>query len=43
MVTIDKEEYIRYIFDYIECQPDEIGFNNDNNRNFDICIGFGGT
>ena len=43
IVTVSKDEYIRYIFDYIECQPDDIGFNNEGNRNFDIYIGFGGS
>ena len=43
MVTVDKDETIRYFFDYIECQPDDLGFNNEGNRNFDIYIGFGGS
>ena len=43
MVTVSKDEHIRYLFDFIECQPDDLGFNNEGNRNFDIYIGFGGS
>lgn len=43
MVTVGKEESIRYLFDYIESQPDDLGFNNEGSRNFDIFIGFGGS
>jgi len=43
MVTVDKEEFIQYLFEYIECQPDDLGFADELSRNFDISIGFGGS
>ena len=43
MVSVDKEEYIQYLFNYIECQPEELGFADELSRKFDICIGFGGS
>ena len=28
MVPVDKEEYIQYFFNYIECQPNDLGFSD---------------
>jgi len=43
MVSADREEFIQYLFDYVECQPDDLGFADELSRNFDISIGFGGS
>ena len=43
MLTVDPQEYIQYLFTYIECQPNELGFSDELIRKFDIYIGFGGS
>lgn len=31
------------MFDFVENQPEDLGFNNELERKFDICVGFGGA
>jgi hypothetical protein len=33
---------VQYLFDFVENQPEDLGFNNELERKFDICVGFGG-
>jgi len=41
-VQIDPEERVQYLFDYVDLQPEDLGFNNEAERKFDIFMGFGG-
>ena len=43
MLTVDPEEFIQYIFDFVDSQPEELGFADELLRKFDIYIGFGGS
>lgn len=38
-LLVKAEEAVRYLFDYVDSCPDEIGFQKDYKRSFDIVYG----
>lgn len=43
VVQVDEKEPVQYLFDFIDSHPEDLGFENENHRNFDISMGFGAT
>lgn len=41
IVQAEGSEEVQYIFDFIENQPEDLGFSNELERKFDVCVGFG--
>lgn len=43
IISVDGEETVQYLFDFIESQQEDLGFSDELHRDFDLCVGFGGS
>jgi hypothetical protein len=40
-VFVPPTEKVQYLYDIIECKQEDLGFENDCPRKFDLCVGLG--